>query len=177
MAHFEEKIDSKEVFRGKVISVRHDRVRQETGRETLREVVDHRGAVVVLAVEDGCLWVVRQFRYVTGQELIEVPAGKLEEGEDPAEAAARELSEETGLSCGRLECLGRIWPSPGVYGELYHMYYAADLRPGAMHPDEGEYLTAEKLPLASFDAMVARGEIVDAKTICIVALARSKGLL
>ena len=99
MAHFEKKIDSKEVFRGKIISVNHDTVVLENGRQTLREVVCHPGAVVILARdEEKNIYLVRQYRYCLGQELLEVPAGKMEAGEDHREAALRELREETGMT-------------------------------------------------------------------------------
>lgn len=177
MAHFEERISSKEVFKGKIISVRHDTVRLENGRETLREVVCHPGAVAVLAFEDGHIYFVRQFRYCTGMELLEVPAGKLEPGEDPEDAAMRELKEETGLACESLTELGRVYPSPGAYNEIFHMYFAKGLTQGEQTPDEGEFVTAEKISLGDFDKMVASGEIIDAKTIAIVAMARARGLI
>ena len=178
MAHFEKKIDSKEVFRGKIISVNHDTVVLENGRQTLREVVCHPGAVVILARdEEKNIYLVRQYRYCLGQELLEVPAGKMEAGEDHREAALRELREETGMTCSGLVYMGEVYPSPGVYNEVFHMYFASGLIKGEQQPDEDEFLTLEKMSLSEFDGLVAEGRLPDAKSICIVAMARARGLI
>ena len=112
MAHYEKKVDGEVVFQGKIIHVRHDYVELENGKVKLREVVVHPGAVVMLAVHEGYTYMVRQYRYCIGQELLEVPAGKLEKGEDHRDAAIRELKEETGATAGRLEYLGEVFPTP-----------------------------------------------------------------
>lgn len=178
MPHFEKKIDSKEVFRGKIVSVNHDTVVLENGRQTLREVVCHPGAVVILAMDDEKnIYFVRQYRYCLGQELLEIPAGKMEAGEDHREAALRELREETGMTCSNLVYMGEVYPSPGVYNEIFHMYFASGLTNGEQQPDEDEFLTLEKMSLAEFDGLVAEGRLLDAKSICIVAMARARGLI
>lgn len=177
MSHFEKRLDSTEVFKGKIVSVKHDRVMLENGRESLREVVCHPGAVVILPVQEGCAYFVRQYRYSVGCELLEAPAGKLEPGENHRDAAVRELKEETGASCGKLVYMGEVYPSPGAYNEVFHMYFASELTFGDQCPDEDEFLTAERISLSEFEKMIARGEVNDAKSICIVAMAKSRGLI
>ena len=177
MAHFEKKIDGEVVFQGNIIQVRHDRVELENGRIASREVVVHPGAVVMLAVQDGFAYLVRQYRYCVGRELLEVPAGKLEAGEDHREAALRELKEETGAVGGRVEYLGEIFSTPGLYTEVFYMYFATDLQFGAQSPDEDEFLSVERLSLEEYGRMIERGEIHDAKTICIYAMAKARGLI
>lgn len=177
MAHFEKKIDGEVVFEGKIIHVRHDRVELENGKIKSREVVVHPGAVVMLAVQDGYAYLVRQYRYCIGRELLEVPAGKLEKGEAHRDAAIRELKEETGAVGGRIEYMGEVFPTPGVYTEVFHMYFATDLEFGEQCPDEDEFLSVVKLPLEEYGRRIAAGEIHDAKTICIYAMAKARGLI
>ncbi len=177
MPHYEKKLDSKEVFRGKIISVRHDTVELENGRSALREVVEHPGAVVILPFDGEYIYMVRQFRYVFDCELLEVPAGKLEAGEDHRDAALRELEEETGKKCRDLVYLGESYPSPGLYREIFHMYFAGGLVDGQLSPDEDEFLSAVRVTPEELEGMIANGEIKDGKTVTILHLAKSRGLL
>ena len=119
---------------------------------------------------------VRQFRYPIGKELLEIPAGKLEKGEDPYPAALRELREETGGATDRLEILGEYYGSAGFCDEKLTLYFAHLTETGETDPDEDEFLTVERLPLPVFEAMIARGEIVDGKTLSAYTLAKAKGL-
>lgn len=177
MSHFEKKLDSKVVFEGRIVSVRHDTVELENGKTAMREVIAHPGAVVILAVDKGDAIFVRQFRYVVGEEILEVPAGKLEYGEDHRDAALRELREETGASCERLVYLGKVYPTPGVYSEVFHMYFADGLTFGEQDPDEDEFLTAVRVPLEEYGRMIASGEANDGKSICIYTMAKARGLI
>lgn len=177
MAHFEKKLSGEVVFQGKIIHVRHDRVELENGRTSLREVVVHPGAVVILAVHEGYTYLVRQYRYCIGQELLEAPAGKLEQGEDHRAAALRELKEETGAVPGRLEYLGEVYPTAGMYTEVFQMYFADQLDFGEACPDDGEFLSVEKVSLQALEAMIADGTMTDAKTICIYTKAKARGLI
>lgn len=165
------------VYRGKIINVRRDEVVFPDGKESLREIVEHRGAVAVAAVdEEGCIYLVRQFRYAFGEELLEVPAGKLEEGEEGAHlaAAVRELREETGLTAQTMTYLGVIYPSAGMLTERIYLYLARGLTQGDVDPDEDEFLNVERVPVKRLEEMVQAGEIRDAKTICTLALIRDK---
>ena len=165
------------VYRGKIINVRRDEVVFPNVKESTREIVEHRGAVAVAAVdEEGCIYLVRQFRYAFGEELLEIPAGKLEEGEETAhrEAAIRELREETGLTAQQVDYLGVIYPSVGMLTERIHIYLARGLTQGEMDLDEDEFLNVERIPVRELEAMVRRGEIRDAKTISTLFLIQDK---
>ena len=146
------------------------------GSTAKREVVEHPGGVTVLPLEpDGTVWCVRQYRYPFSRTLLEVPAGKLEPGEAPELAAARELSEETGLTAGRMQYLGANFTSPGYSEEVLHIYLARDLHRGAAHLDPGEFLNVERHPLEELVQMALDGELCDGKTT--VALLKTQLLL
>lgn len=165
MSHFEKTLSSKEVFDGKVIRVCHDSVELENGETALREVVYHNGGVCVLPLTDsGEVIFVKQFRYPYKEEVLELPAGKLNKGEDPFESAVRELREETGAEAKKYTSLGRLYPSPGYCGEIITMYLAEDLSFGEQSLDEDEFLDTIRIPFEKAVEMVLSGEIPDAKT-------------
>lgn len=160
----EETVRRQYIYRGKILNLRKDDVVAD-GRPTTREVVEHRGGCAVLCVEQGSVLLVKQYRYAYGEVLTELPAGKVEEGEDPAVTAARELSEETGYTAEQIRLLYVIYPTPGYTDEKLYIYGAEGLSAGASHPDEGEEVTAFWLPFEEALAMVQRGEIRDGKTV------------
>ncbi len=173
----EKQLSREKVYSGKIIDVYRDEVSLPDGRKSVREVCEHPGAVAVLAAERGDLLFVRQYRYAVSAELIEVPAGKLEPGENPEEAARRELREETGFQCAELLHMGSICPSPGILSEVIHLYFARGLTFIGEQPDEDEFLSTVRIPRETFWEMMLHGEIVDAKTVCAVNIARARGLL
>ena len=165
MAHFEGKISSKTVFTGRVFSVSVDKVSLENGKQGEREVLHHHGGACIAALTpDNEIYMIRQFRYAMGEELWELPAGKLEPGEDPEKAAHRELGEECGLVAGRMRDIGPVYPSVGYDSEIIYCYLAQDLTPCAMHLDEDEFLTPVKMPLKSAVDLVMNGQVPDSKT-------------
>ena len=169
MDFVEKRIDGEEKYKGVIVRVRLDRVELNDGKLSRREVVEHPGGVCILPVDDeGNCTMVRQFRYPFGRMMLEAPAGKLEYGEDPLECAVRELSEETGYSADELIDLGAMCTSPGFSTELLHLFLARGLHPGKSHPDEGEFLNVEKIPLGRLVDMVMANEIDDGKTIAVV---------
>ena len=134
------------------------------GAEEKREVIDHPGGVAVAGLtENNELLLVRQFRYPYKEILLEIPAGKLEKGEDPFEAGKREFKEECGATADNYFSLGEVYPSPGYCGEIIHLYGAAGLHFGQQHLDEGEYLDVVRMPLDEAVRRVMTGEIKDAK--------------
>lgn len=161
----EKTLASSLVYRGLIVNVRRDKALLPDGRPCEREVVEHGGAVAVAALTDsGELLFVRQFRYPYGEAVLELPAGKLEAGEDPLEAGKRELLEETGASACRFRDLGIYYPSPGYCAEVIHLFAAFGLSFTGASPDEDEFLEVQKIPLASAVDKVLAGEIRDGKT-------------
>ena len=169
----EKTLSSEKIFDGRIIHVHRDIVRLPDGGESFREVVDHPGGVCVLALDsqDRAL-LVCQFRYPYGKVLWELPAGKLEYGEDPEQAAIRELKEETGAEAEEFVSLGELYPSPGYCGEIIRMYLARKLNFGENHLDKDEFLNMERVPFARLVERVLSGEIKDAKTIAAVLKAK-----
>ena len=164
--HHERKLSSTEIFRGRVFRVTEDQVLLENNKQASREVVHHNGGVCVAALDqDDNLLFVRQFRYALGEEVLELPAGKREKGEDPELCGIRELEEETGLKADNWQLLSRVmYPTVGYCSEIIHIYLAEGLHPTQQHLDEDEFLDVEKIPFHTALDMVLRDEIPDAKT-------------
>ena len=169
----EEMVSQQTVYEGIIVNVRRDKARLLDGRIANREVVEHPGGVAILPLfDDGTVSLVRQFRYPFQEVVAELPAGKLERGEDHRLAALRELEEEVGASCGRLTYLGCLYSSPGFSSEVLHMYLAQELTEGSCHPDEDEFLSVERIPFSALVEQVRQGEIKDAKTVALVLKAK-----
>ena len=159
------KVDSKEVFSGKLLHVTSDSVLLENGKQAVREIIHHNGAAAVIAFdENNRLLMVRQYRYAIGQELLEIPAGKIDPGETPEQCAARELVEETGYRAGKLTELGVVYPIAAYSSEAQYLFYAENLTPDKQHLDEDEFLSVEHVDFATAFDMVMNGEITDSKT-------------
>jgi len=166
MGFFEKQIDTKTVFRGTIVNVRHDLAKLQNGNFVPREVVEHPGGVGIVPVTgDNKVLMVRQYRYPMEEELLEIPAGKLSDGEDPYDCAVRELSEETGCTASRFVDLGMIYPSAGFCREILYIYLALDLSQGEMHLDENELLSVEALGFGELMEMIMANKLPDAKSI------------
>lgn len=161
----EKTIEKKYIYKGRIINVRTDTAELPNGKQALREVVEHPGGVTVAALTDNDeLMFVRQFRYPYSEVLLELPAGKLEYGEDPFEAGKRELREETGAVAEQYTDLGKFYPTPGYCGEIIHMYAAKNLSFTSLDLDDDEFLAPERIPLEKAVEMVMNNEIRDGKT-------------
>jgi len=159
-------IASRRVYDGRIVHLRVDEVRTPKGLETLREIVEHGGAVAIVAIDDDDrVLLIRQYRHAVEGVMTEIPAGTLEPDEDPAAAAARELIEETGYSAARIERIGGVYPSPGFCTEYIHLYAARDLTPGPSRPEEDEDIEVETVPWTEVMRRVRTGEIQDAKSL------------
>jgi len=173
MDYTEKTLERRDIYRGRIVYLHVDRVELTDGEKTTREVVEHPGGVTVIPVgEHGEVWCVRQYRYPFEEHLLETPAGKLEEGEDPLECARRELSEETGFTAEEYVYLGCLYPSPGYCREKLYLYMARGLKAGERHLDRGEFLDVEQYTLDELADMVMRDELRDAKTAAVVLKAK-----
>ena len=165
MELYEKKLTSKQIFDGKVVKLYVDTVELPDGSEAIREIVRHPGAVCVIPVtKDMDVVTVKQYRYAFEQIMLEIPAGKLEPGEDPFEAVKRELEEESGVVAKKIEYLGEIFTTVAIFDEKIHLYLATELEFKDAHPDDDEFLEVENIPLEKLYEMVMNGEIKDAKT-------------
>ncbi len=175
--HLEEKQVSSELkYDGKIVKLYCDIAELENGNNVRREVIKHPGGVCVVALcEDNSVLFVRQFRYPHGRVLLEIPAGKLEYGEDHRTCGLRELKEETGCTCDSFEYLGCLLPTPAYDTEVIHMYLARGLHSGEQRLDNDEFLDVEKIPLDKAVEMIMNNEIADAKTQ--VAILKTKFIL
>ncbi len=163
---FEKKINSNEIYNGKVFKITKDDVELSDGCRTIREVVHHNGGVVITAEKDNKILMVKQFRYPTKEILYELPAGKLDkQNEDILSAAKRELKEETGYTAKIWESLGFIWTSPGFCNEKLYLFKAQNLTYKGQSLDEGEILDYIEIDKNEVFNMVKNGQINDSKTI------------
>lgn len=166
------KLSSTRVYSGRVIDVDLDTVRFPDGSEGKLEMVRHPGASAVVPFlgdpegEDPPILLVKQFRHAADGYIYEIPAGKLDDGEDPATCAARELREETGCDAESIEHLTTIYTTPGFTDERIHLYLARGLTHGDVAHEQDEFMTIETVPLSRALAMIRDGEIVDAKSVC-----------
>ncbi len=166
MAHLDEQtLDSQVIYDGKIIRVEKDRVLLENGTEAAREVVRHPGGVCVLAITDAEeVLFVKQFRYPHKTVTMEIPAGKLEYGEDPETCGRRELLEECGCTARSFTYLGKLFPTPAYDSEVIHMYLAKGLEYSAQSLDEDEFLDVERIPLSEAMQTILADDCPDAKT-------------
>jgi len=154
------------IFKGRVVELRQDRYLDPSGREFSREVVVHNGAVcIVPRITPDEVILLRQYRYAVGRELIEIPAGTLHEGEDPAACALRELEEETGYRAGKVVEHARFWTTPGFTNELMYLYEASDLVKTKTNLDEDEIIESHIVRNTEALRMIEDGRIQDAKSI------------
>ncbi len=171
--NYEEKtVSEKHIYKGNIINVDNLTVTLPDGRQATRDIVRHPGASVVVPLnEKGEVYMVRQFRKPIDAVTLEIPAGKLDPGEDPLICAKRELKEETGLEAKEIKHLVSIHSTPGFSNEVLHMYSATGLSEGESCADEDEFISTEKYPVADLIEMILNGKITDAKTIVGVLLA------
>ena len=166
MKFIEKQITTETVYEGRIVTVKNDTAELINGSVVYREVVEHPGGVAIVPVNaSGEVYMVRQFRYPMSEELLEIPAGKLEYGEDPYDCAVRELSEETGCTAGKIVPLGAFYPSPGFSKEILYIYLATELVRGELNLDEDELLDVEAVSLETLANQIMSGELKDAKTI------------
>ena len=165
MLQNEKPLDSEFLFDGIVVKLYRDRVELDNGMKATREYIKHPGGVCVVPLdENGDIYMVQQFRYPFHTALLEVPAGKLEFGEDHRECGLRELKEEVGATPDSFEYLGCLYPTVAYDTEVIHMYLARGLHFGAQHLDEGEFLNVTKVPLEKAYEMIMANERPDSKT-------------
>ncbi|MBI5566942.1 MAG: NUDIX hydrolase [Chloroflexi bacterium] len=166
MASFETVLASERIYEGRLINLRVDQIRTAAGVESVREIVEHPGAIALIALDEtGRVLLVKQYRHAVRAVTLEIPAGTLEPGEEPLAAAQRELREETGQRAGQLDRLGGIYTAPGFSTEYIHFYLATQLVPDRLAMDEDEVIDLLRLPLTEAIDLIRAGQIDDGKTV------------
>ncbi|MBK5246212.1 MAG: NUDIX hydrolase [Peptostreptococcaceae bacterium] len=171
MTFKETTISSEYIYKGKIINLRKDHVEIVSGKTSFREIVEHNGGVgLVVLTEQGKMVLVRQFRKAVEKDILEIPAGKIENNEEPIAAAIRELKEETGYTARKMEFMGKIYPSVGYTTELIYLYLCTELTPGETDFDESEAIDIEEYNLEELYKMSLAGKIEDGKTLAAILL-------
>lgn len=161
------------VYQGRAFAVRRDHLRTPDGRTVKYDIIEHTGSVILIPVDaEGQMHFVRQYRHAAQIELLELPAGTLEPGEPPAEAAAREIREEIGMEAQRLVEIGAFYLAPGYSTELMHVFLATNLKHNPLEADADEFLSVEKIPVAEALRQAESGEMQDAKSLAALLLAK-----
>lgn len=168
-----ELLKSEVLMKGRTFAIRQDRLKTPDGRETKLEIIEHGGSAVIIPIdENGNMLLVRQYRHATGQDLLELPAGTLDDDEEPEACAAREMREETGMAAGVLTKLGDFYLAPGYSTEFMVVYLATELNPDPLEADADEFLSVEAVPVREAIKMAERGEMPDAKSLAALFLGR-----
>ncbi len=168
-------LKSEILMQGRAFTIRRDTLETPDHRETRFDIIEHIGSVVILPVDrDGNLLFVRQYRHAASVDLLELPAGTLDNAaEKPEQCAAREIREETGMAAGKLTKIGDFYLAPGYSTEFMHVFLATDLVHDPLEADDDEFLSLEPIPIAEAFRMAERSEIPDAKSLAALLLARS----
>ncbi len=161
----EKTIKSDKLYRGKIINLRIDTVELPNQKYSKREIIEHGGGVAIIAIKDGKIVLVKQYRKAVEESIYELPAGKLESAESPKECAEREFTEETGYESENMKSLFSFYSSPGFSNERIHLFIAENISFVGANPDEDEYIETVEIPFDDALRMIETGEIIDAKTI------------
>ena len=168
-----ELLKSEILMKGRAFAIRRDHLKTPDGRETKFDIIEHGGSVVIIPIDkNGHMLLVRQYRHATGGDLLELPAGTLDDNEDPKVCAAREIREETGMAAGVLTKLGDFFLAPGYSTEFMVVFLATDLSHKPLEADADEFLSVESIPVAEAIRKAERGEIPDAKSLASLFLAK-----
>ncbi len=169
-----ELLKSEVLMKGRAFCIRRDYLKTPDGRETKYDIIEHSGSVVIIPIDDnGNVLLVRQYRHATGGDLLELPAGTLDDAEDPYVCAAREIREETGKAADKLTELGEFYLAPGYSTEFMIVYLATGLSDDPLEADADEFLSVESIPIREAIQMAERGEIPDAKSLAALFLAKT----
>jgi len=162
----EKTLSSQLIYEGRAVKLRVDTVKMASGRETTREIVEHSDCVAVIAVDDNDnVLLVNQFRKSVDKELLEIPAGGIDPGEDPVTTVRREMREETGYLPQKVERLGGFYSTPGYCTEYLYLYLATDLIPSQLHAEDTENIRLVRVPVSQIPSLITSGSICDAKSI------------
>ena len=162
----EKTLSSQLIYEGRAVKLRVDTVKTPSGRETTREIVEHGDCVAIVAIDaDDNVLLVKQFRKPIEKELLEIPAGGIDPGEDPVAAVRREMGEETGYSPRKAERLGGFYSTPGYCTEYLYLYLATDLTPNRLYAEDTENISLVRVPISQIPSLITSGSICDAKSI------------